>query len=131
MTQATNGNGQARGSGFPMPPGPLKDNILILEWLEKARLTARDGHLIIGACSAELDARLRTVHRGLVIGGMTAGYRARRVSSPVSNAAEALLTVQKYLVTAANRFEAVYMPELEAVGYAPKVNSGFVFKRHP
>lgn len=125
MAQQTNGSGKARG--FLTPGGPIKDNHLFIEWLEQSRFILHTGALELGIVAAEMDARLRKVHRGLVVGGLTASYRAGRVSKPVSDAAEALVAASRYLITADNRFKAVYMPELEAVGYQPSA-SGFVFK---
>lgn len=125
MAQTENGEGKARG--FLTPATPLNDNHAFIEWLEQSRKVLHMGALELGICAAETDARLRKVSRGLVVGGLTAGYRARRVSQPISDAAEALVNASRYLITANNRFVAVYMPELEAVGYQPRPGD-FTFK---
>jgi hypothetical protein len=128
MTQAANGNGQARGNGFLTPGGPIKDNHIFLQWLEQSRFILHTGGLELGIVAAEMDARLRKVHKGIIVGGLTSGYRARRVSKPISDAAEALIVASQYLITASNRFEAVYTPELEEVGYQNKTVPTFTFK---
>lgn len=117
----------APNRGFLTPGGPLTDNIAFIEWAENSRRILHAGALELGICASELDAKLRKVSRGLVVGGMTAGYRASRVSKPVSQAAEALVVASRYLITASNRFQAVYLPELEQAGYRPR-SADFKFK---
>jgi hypothetical protein len=113
--------------GFLTPGGPITDNVAFIEWAENSRRLLHSGALELGICAAELDAKLRKVSRGLVVGGMTSGYRAGRVAKPVGQAAEALVVASRYIITASNRFQAVYMPELEAAGYRPRAG-GFEFK---
>lgn len=126
MTQSTNSPSPARG--FLTPGGPIADNVTLIEWCEQSRRVLHTGALELGICAAEVDAKLRKVSRGLVVGGLTAGYRAGRVAKPIAQAAEALVVASRYIITASNRFEAVYMPELEAAGYRGKSQPGFAFK---
>jgi hypothetical protein len=120
---------QSSNRGFLTPGGPLTDNIAFIEWAENSRRILHSGALELGICAAELDAKLRKVSRGLVIGGLSSGYRAQRVSKPVGQAAEALVVASRYIITASNRFQAVYLPELEAAGYKPAAGN-FSFKGH-
>ncbi len=126
MTDSTSSSAPARG--FLTPGGPIRDNVTLIEWCEQSRRVLHAGALELGICAAEIDAKLRKVSRGLVVGGLTAGYRAGRVAKPIGQAAEALVVASRYIITASNRFEAVYMPELEAAGYRSKANPGFAFK---
>ncbi|AGL13897.1 hypothetical protein [Actinoplanes sp. N902-109] len=128
MTQSTNSSSAARG--FLTPAAPLTDNVALIEWFEGSRRVLHTGALELGIVAAEIDAKLRKVSRGLVVTGMTAGYRAGRVAKPIGQAAEALVVASRYIITASNRFEAVYMPELQAAGYQQKP-SGFGFKANP
>jgi hypothetical protein len=128
MTQSAGGSTPARG--FLTPGGPITDNVALIEWCEQSRKMLHAGALELGICAAEVDAKLRKVSKGLVIGGLTAGYRAGRVAKPISDAAEALVVASRYIITASNRFEAVYMPELEAAGYRGPAKPGFAFKAH-
>ncbi len=105
----------------------MTDNVAFLEWTENSRRILHTGALELGICAAELDAKLRKVSRGLVVGGLTSGYRASRVSNPVSQAAEAMVVASRYIITASNRFQAVYLPELEQAGYKPRA-SDFSFR---
>lgn len=126
MADSTSGNPPARG--FLTPGGPIQDNVALIEWCEQSRKLLHSGALELGICAAEIDAKLRKVSRGLVVGGLTAGYRAGRVAKPIGQAAEALVVASRYIITASNRFQAVYMPELEAAGYRGRTNAGFAFK---
>ncbi len=112
------------------PGGPIKDNIDFINWCEESRKVTHAGALELGICAAEIDARLRKVSRGLVVTGMSARYRASKVSQPIANASEALIACSRYLITASNRFEAVFMPELEQAGYKGRSRPGFEFKAH-
>ncbi len=124
MSQTTNGSSAARG--FLTPGGPITDNVALIEWCEQSRRILHSGALELGICAAEVDAKLRKVSKGLMIGGLTSTYRARQVSKPISQAAEALVVASRYIITASNRFEAVYLPELEASGYRrPTSSFGF------
>lgn len=126
MAQTAGGSGQARG--FLTPGGPITDNIAFLEWCEQSRKILHGGALELGICAAEVDARLRKVSRGLMVGGMTSGYRSGRVAKPIASAAEALVVASRYIITASNRFEAGYAPELEAAGFHGRGNPGFTFR---
>ena len=81
------------------------------------------GALELGIVSAEVDAQLRKVSRGVLVAGVSARYRAHMVSKPIGQAGEALVVASRYIITARNRFEAVYAPELEAAGYRPAASS--------
>ncbi|GAA2566465.1 hypothetical protein GCM10010435_44630 [Winogradskya consettensis] len=109
----------------------MTDNIAFIDWCEQSRRVLHTGALELGICAAEVDARLRKVSRGLVVGGLTSGYRAGRVAKPIGQAAEALVVASRYIITASNRFEAVYMPELQAAGYQAAGTPGFAFKARP
>lgn len=100
----------------------LTDNVALAEWFNSARRTLHAAALELGVTASELDARLRAVSRGLTVGGMTGRARARQVTRPITHASEALVVASQYIVTASARFEAVYLPELEAVGHKPKRN---------
>lgn len=106
-----------RPSFLNTDPGALEDNVTYLEWCENARKALHIGALELGIFAAEADSRFRRVSRGLVIANMSSVYRARQVSSPVANAAEALVIASQYIITSANRYQAVYLPELEAAGW--------------
>jgi hypothetical protein len=114
--------------GFLTPGGPIADNVALIEWCEQSRKMLHTGALELGICAAEVDAKLRKVSKGLVVGGLTAGYRAGRVATPIGKASEALVVASRWIITASNRFEAVYMPELEAAGYRANRNPSFAFK---
>ncbi|MBN1170548.1 MAG: hypothetical protein JXA67_00040 [Micromonosporaceae bacterium] len=105
----------------------LTDNIALAEWFNTSRRILHAASLELGVTASELDARLRAVSRGLTVGGLTGRARARQVTKPLGHAAEALVVASQYIVTASTRFEAVYMPELEAVGHKPRRNE-FRFK---
>lgn len=94
----------------------LTDNHALLEWCETSRRILHAGALELGICASELEARLRGVSRGPV-GGLSGRARARQVARPIQQASEALVIASRYVITANNRFQAVYMPELEQVGY--------------
>lgn len=111
---APNGNSNR---GFLTPGGPLTDNVSFFEWCENSRRLLHSGALELGICASEIEARLRRVSGGLMVAGMSSRYRARQVTRPVAQAGEALVVASRYIITASNRFEAVYMPELEAAGY--------------
>lgn len=115
MSQSTSGSSPARG--FLTPGGPITDNVALIEWCEQSRRILHSGSLELGICAAEVDAKLRKVSKGILVAGMTSSYRAGRVSKPISQAAEALVVASRYIITASNRFEAAYMPELQAAGY--------------
>lgn len=95
----------------------LTDNVALMEWFETARRVLHAAALELGITASELDARLRNVNRHAVIGGLTGRARARQVVKPIQHAGEALIVASQYLITGATRFEAVYLPELEAVGH--------------
>lgn len=105
----------------------LTDNVALAEWFESTRRVLHAASLELGITASELDARLRAVSRGLPVGGLTGRARARQVTKPIANAAESLVVASQYIVTAAGRFEAVYMPELETVGHKPR-RSEFKFR---
>lgn len=98
----------------------LTDNVALSHWFNETRRVLHAAAVELGVTASELDARLRAVSSGIVVGGLTARARARQVAKPITHAAEALVVASQYIVTAAGRFEAVYMPELEAVGYKPR-----------
>lgn len=97
----------------------ITDNIVLLEWCEHSRRLLHAGALELGICASELEARLRSASRGPV-GGLSGRARARQVARPIQQASEALVIASRYIITAANRFQAVYLPELEAVGHRPR-----------
>lgn len=98
----------------------LTDNVALVEWFNNSRRLLHAAALELGVTASELDARLRAVAGGVVVGGLSGRARARQVARPITHASEALVTASQYIVTASTRFEAVYMPELEAVGYKPR-----------
>ncbi|GIF16531.1 hypothetical protein [Actinoplanes teichomyceticus] len=105
-------------SGFlGVDQGALQDNVTFLEWCEGARRVLHTGALELGIFASEADARFRKVSRGLVIANMSSVYRAHQVSKPIAQAAEALVAASRYIITASNRYQAVYLPELEAAGW--------------
>jgi hypothetical protein len=113
--------------GFLTPQAPINSNIELIEWFEQGRRILHTGALELGIVSAEIDAQLRKVSRGLMVAGVSSRYRAHMVSKPIGQAGEALVIASRYIITARNKFEAVYMPELEAAGYRPAA-SAFKFK---
>lgn len=104
----------------------LTDNVALVEWFNNSRRVLHAAALDLGVTASELDARLRAISGGVIVGGLTGRARARQVTRPITFASEALVVASQYIVTASTRFEAVYMPELEAVGYKPRRN-GFKF----
>jgi hypothetical protein len=118
--------GQGPG-GFLTPHAPITNNIELIEWFEQGRRILHTGALELGIVSAEIDAQLRKVSRGLMVAGVSSRYRAHMVSKPIAQSAEALIVASRYIITARNKFEAVFMPELEAAGYRPPASS-FKFK---
>jgi hypothetical protein len=112
----TNG-GKPRSGFLGAEDGALQDNVAFLEWCERARFVLHAGALELGIFASEADARFRKVSRGLVIANMSSTYRARQVSKPIAQAAEALVVASRYVITASNRYQAVYLPELEAAGW--------------
>ncbi|MEU1756982.1 hypothetical protein ABZ436_30610 [Micromonospora matsumotoense] len=104
----------------------LTDNVALVEWFNSTRRILHAAALELGVTASELDARLRVVGGGIMVGGLTGRARARQVARPITHASEALVTASQYIVTASTRFEAVYLPELEAVGYKPR-RDGFRF----
>ena len=78
--------------------------------------------------ASEADARFRRVSRGLVVANMSSVYRARQVSKPIAQAAEALAMASRYVITAANRYQAVYLPELEAAGWKDRPANAHGFR---
>ena len=113
--------------GFLTPNSPINSNIELLEWFEQGRRVLHGGALELGIVSAEIDAQLRKVSRGILVAGVSARYRAGMVARPIGQAGEALVVASRYIITARNRFEAVYQPELEAAGYRP-AGGNFSFK---
>lgn len=109
--------GPSRAGFVSMDPGALKDNITFLEWCEDTRNILHVSGIALGAFSSAADATFRKVSRGLVIASMTSSYRARQVANPIAKAAEALISAERYIITSANRYEAVFTPELEAAGW--------------
>lgn len=106
----------------------LTDNLALIEWCEQSRRVLHAGALELGISASELEAKLRRVSGGVLIAGMSARYRAHQVSKPIQQAAEALVVASRYIITANNRFQAAYSPELEAAGYKASGNGGFKFK---
>lgn len=98
----------------------LTDNVALAHWFNETRRVLHAAALELGVTASELDARLRAVSGGIVVGGLTARARARQVAKPITYAADALVVASQYIVTASTRFEAVYLPELEAVGHRPR-----------
>lgn len=114
---ATNGNRPKSGRNvFTLSDG-LTDNIALIEWVEQSRRVLHAGALELGITASELEAKLRRASRGLVVGGLSARYRAHMVTKPVQQASEALVIASQYIVTAGNRFEAAFGYELEQAGY--------------
>ncbi|MEV6297871.1 hypothetical protein AB0M02_00525 [Actinoplanes sp. NPDC051861] len=114
MTQPNTG---PRPSFLGVDAGALQDNVTFLEWCEGARKVLHVGALELGIFASEADARFRRVSRGLVIAHMSSVYRAHQVSNPIAQAGEALVAASRYIITASNRYQAVYLPELEAAGW--------------
>lgn len=102
-----------------LPPDNLDDNIKYMEWLNQCIRVLQTGAVCIHVGAASANAALRKVNRHLLIGGLTSTYRANMATKPVDNAAEACVVGVKYLYTAKTKFEAAFMPELEAAGYRP------------
>jgi hypothetical protein len=113
--------------GFLTPQAPINNNIELIEWFEQGRRILHAGSLELGIVSAEIDAQLRKVSRGILVAGVSSRYRAHMVSKPIAQSAEALVVASRYIITARNKFEAAFMPELEAAGYRP-AGSTFKFK---
>lgn len=113
--------------GFLTPQAPLTSNIELFEWFEQSRQVLHAGSLELGIVAAELDAQLRKVSRGVLVAGVSARYRAHMVSKPIGQAGAALVAASRYIITSRNKFEAVFLPELEAAGYKP-APSAFNFK---
>ncbi len=108
---------QPRSSFLGVDGGALADNVTYLEWCEQTRKVLHVGALELGIFAAEADARFRKVSRGLVIANMSSVYRAHQVAKPIAQAAEALVAASRYIITSSNRYQAVYLPELEAAGW--------------
>lgn len=117
---------QAKGRSFFAGADALTDNVALLEWCENSRRILHAGALELGICASELDARLRAI-KGGPMGGLSGRARARQVARPIQQASESLVIACQYVVTASSRFQAVYMPELEAAGHRPRRNE-FRFK---
>ena len=115
-----------QGRSFFAGADALTDNVALLEWCENSRRILHAGALELGICASELDARLRAIRTG-PMGGMSGRARARQVAKPIQQASEALVIASRYVVTASTRFQAVYLPELEAAGHRPRRND-FKFK---
>lgn len=113
--------GMPRGLDALILPPQLKPAIL-LEWMEYSRHFLYAAGVLLGADAAAIDAKLRKPGRVPIVGGMLDNQRARAVSKPVADAGGACLVACQYLQQAANKFESVYIPELEAIGYQPKPN---------
>lgn len=122
MTQPN--TGRPRPGFLGTDPGALQDNVTYLEWCEQARKILHVGALELGIFAAEADARFRKVSRGLIIANMSSVYRAHQVSKPIAQAAEALVTASRYVITSSNRYQAVYLPELEAAGWKGHTTGG-------
>lgn len=116
-----------RRGGFLLPNTPLTDNIALIEWFEDSRRILHAGALELGIVASEIDAQLRKVSKGLVVAGMSSRYRASRVSKPIALASESLIIASRYIITSNNRFEAAFMPELQASGYKPAAGN-FTFR---
>ncbi|WP_432050330.1 hypothetical protein [Verrucosispora sp. NA02020] len=121
-----NSNQSQHARNFFAGADSLTDNVALLEWCETSRRILHAGALELGIVASELDARLRAIRSG-PMGGMSGRARARQVARPIQQASEALVIGGRYIVTAATRFQAVYMPELEQAGHRPK-RSDFKFK---
>ncbi|TDB87202.1 hypothetical protein E1091_15920 [Micromonospora fluostatini] len=117
---------QPGGNRYFVSADAITDNVALLEWCENTRRVIHAGALELGIVASEIDARLRAVNPGLV-GGMSGRARARQVARPIQQASESLVIASRYIVTAATRFQAVYLPELEAAGHKPRRND-FRFK---
>lgn len=118
--------GSSRREFFTLPTGQL-DNIILMEFLEGTRRVMHGGALELGISASELEAKLRRVSGGILVAGLSARYRAHQVAKPLQQASESLVVASRYIITAANRFEAAYAPELEAAGHKPAPNA-FKFK---
>lgn len=128
MASSSGGQRPPKRSFFTMADG-LTDNVVLLEFVEQSRRTLHAGALELGITASEIEAKLRRHGRGITIGGLTAGHRARQVARPIQQASEALVIASQYIITAGNRFEAVYGHELEQVGYqGRRSGSDFRFK---
>jgi hypothetical protein len=95
----------------------LTDNVALIEWTESTRRILHAAALELGITASELEARLRRVGGGLAVGGLTSRARARQVARPIQQASEALVVASQYVITANNRFQAAFMPELEQAGF--------------
>lgn len=95
----------------------LTDNLALTAWLENGRKIMHAAALELGISASEVEARLRRVSGGLMVAGLSSRHRALMVARPIQQAAESLVVASRYLITANNRFEAAYMPELEQAGY--------------
>jgi len=118
---------EAERRGFLTPVAPINNNKALFEWFEQSRVLLHSGALELGIVSAEIDAQLRKVSRGIMVAGLSARYRAHMVSREIAHAGEALTVASRYIITASNKFEAAYMPELAAAGYRPRPGT-FEFK---
>lgn len=125
---SANGNGRAGRRNVFGAPEDIRDNVGLLEYFELVRRMVHAGAVELGVTAAEVEARLRNVSPESVVGGLGSRRRAKQVSRPVELAAESLTVASQYMVTAANRFNAVYMPELEAAGAAQRRRRDFTFK---
>lgn len=129
MAASNNGNRPKSGRSFFAMSDGLTDNIALIEWVEQSRRVLHAGALELGITASELEAKLRRASRGLVVGGLSARYRAHMVTKPVQQASEALVIASQYIVTAGNRFEAAFGYELEQAGYKGRSRNGeFKFK---
>lgn len=95
----------------------------LMEWLEVARHFLYVGGVLLGADSAAVNAKLRKAKGMPIVGGLTQGYRAGKVSKPIGKAGEAVVVACQYLQDSGNQLEAAYQPELHAVGYQPDASS--------
>lgn len=109
-------------------PEEIRSNVELLEYCETVRRLVHQGAVELGVSAAEVEARLRNVSGGVIIGGLTSRHRARQVAKPIELAGQSLTIASQYMVTAANRFQAAYMPELEAVGAASRNRRDFEFR---
>lgn len=109
-------------------PEEIRDNVTLLEYCETVRRLMHRGAVELGVTAAEIDARLRNVSPDAVVGGLSGRRRAKQVARPIDLASESLTVACQYMVTAANRFQAAYMPELEAAGAVRKRQNDFRFR---
>lgn len=110
----------AHGLQYLMLPDKLTNKTL-LEYIDRGARFTYELSRIIDANAGVLQAKLSRPRSAIpFVGSMTAAIRARRVAAKQRHAAKAMVVVSQYFHGTANEFEALYQPELAAVGYKPR-----------